>query len=467
MGKKRGITVKFLGNSGDGVTGSMVLVTRGKTSILLDCGLYQDANPIDEYIENARPLGIPRKLDYAIVSHLHADHSMLVPRLFADGYTPRVIVPERTKRVFRLLGRNSAFILARNKRIIETQKKKKIKDIYTTKDVTKVLDAMEEYKLGDMIELEEGVKVRFRGAGHIRSSAQVELYLLDGVNWRKVVYSGDLGNTKLPSQYVEPFETVENGDIFIGESTYGDRIKTVGEKVRKKDREKILHTVRETPGIVLIPAFALSRTLEVLTEMYEMREELGNIKVCVDSALAAEVLYAEKDEAISEEMREKVAEVLKWNRLTVLKEGADSKEYLRTLKKGVVISASGMLSQGRSKTWLKKIIGGEGNRILFVGYASENTLGGIIKEGKKKEIKIDSELYPIKCGISELHSFTSHMQYPELVKYYGSINTPKIYLHHGDTVAKEKLKQGVLEEASKNNRCPQVYVAQKGMEIRI
>ena len=438
MGKKDKLKIEFVGMNADNVTGSMTLIQDKNLSILIEAGLFQSNDIVGDYKVNNRNLNFNiKKLDFIILGHVHADHSMLIPRLYAEGCKARIIVPKGTKGFYKLMGQDSAYIIERDCLSLEKKYKKSFHRMYTESDVFESMKYMEEYEMGEKIELSDRLTIRFTPSGHIVSAAQIELWVSNEVKNKtsKILYTSDLGNIRIPKYYSSKFEPVEKANIVIGECTYNDKKREVKAITRTKDINKMKEIIKNNEGIVEIPIFTLDRCPNILTILYDIfgDDPTFTTDVVVDSPLAVKMLK-EYGEVLDDEEAEKLYNVLAWKNVRLISESATSKSYMMTCKKAVVLSAAGMLSKGRSRLWLKKIIEDEKNTILFVGYASENTLASAIKKAKnsKSKIKIDDVEYRNRCKIVDLKSFTSHMQHDDLLEYYSNISADKICLVHGE-----------------------------------
>ena len=457
--------IDFIGMNADNVTGSMTLIQDEDLNILLECGLYQSNDIVGDYKVNNRNWAInPKKIDFIILGHVHADHSMLIPRLYAEGCKARIIVPKGTKGFYKLMGQDSAYIIERDCISLEKKYKKSFHRMYNEGHVFDSMQYIEEYDMGEKIELNDRLTIRFTPSGHIISAAQIELWVSNKVKNKtsKILYTSDLGNIRIPKYYSSTFEPVEKANIVIGECTYSDASRTVKADTRLKDIHKMAEIIKYNEGIVEIPIFTLDRCPNILTILYDIfgNDPTFTTDVVVDSPLAVKMLK-EYSEVLDEDSARKLYEVLSWKNLKLISESATSKSYMMTCKKAVVLSAAGMLSKGRSRLWLKKIIEDEKNTILFVGYASENTLASTIKKakGSKSKIKIDDVEYKNRCKIYDLKSFTSHMQHDDLLDYYSSISADKICLVHGEQNSKiefAKELQNAIE--LKGNRAKVVCV---------
>ncbi len=473
LSKRDKIKVEFIGMNADNVTGSMTLIQDKGLSILLECGLFQSNDIVGDYKVNNRNLNFsPKKIDFIILGHVHADHSMLIPRLYAEGCKARIIVPTGTKGFYKLMGQDSAYIIERDCLSLEKKYKKSFHRMYTESDVFESMKYIEEYDMGEKIELSDRLTIRFTPSGHIVSAAQIELWVSNEVKNKtsKILYTSDLGNIRIPKYYSSKFERVDKANIVIGECTYNDKKREVKAITRAKDINKMKEIIKNSEGIVEIPIFTLDRCPNILTILYDIFGNDPDFKteVVVDSPLAVKMLKEYCDILDDEEAR-KLYDVLSWKNVRLISESSTSKSYMLTCKKAVVLTAAGMLSKGRSRLWLKKIIEDENNTILFVGYASENTLAAAIKKAKnsKSKIKIDDVEYKNRCKIVDLKSFTSHMQYADLIDYYSSISADKICLVHGEQNGKLEFCKELQEEIERRGNRAKVVCVNRYMSLNL
>ena len=473
LSKKKNMKIDFIGMNADNVTGSMTLIEGDDLNILLECGLFQSNDIVGDYKVNNRNLKFsPKKIDFIILGHVHADHSMLIPRLYAEGCKARIIVPKGTKGFYKLMGQDSAYIIERDCISLDNKYKKAFHRMYTESDVFESMKYIEEYEMGEKIELSDRLTIRFTPSGHIVSAAQIELWVKNEIKNKvtKILYTSDLGNIRIPKYYSSTFEPVEKANIVIGECTYSDSSREVKAITRSKDIAKMKEVIKNSDGIVEIPIFTLDRCPNILTILYDIfgNDPSFTTDVVVDSPLAVKMLK-EYCEILDDESAKKLYDVLSWKNVRLISESNTSKSYMMTCKKAVVLTAAGMLSKGRSRLWLKKIIGDEKNTILFVGYASENTLASTIKKSKggKGKIKIDDVEYKNRCKIMDLKSFTSHMQYSDLIDYYSSISADKICLVHGEQNSKLEFAKVLQEEIMRKGNRARVICVNRYMNINI
>lgn len=472
MAKKDTLKIEFIGKNAEDVTGSMTVIRDKGLTVLLEAGLYQSNDIYEDYKVNNRKLDLDlKKVDFIILGHVHADHSMLIPRLVAEGCRARIIVPKGTSGFFKILGLDSAYIINRDCETLERKYKKSFHRAYREADIHKALELFEEYEMDEKIELSDRLTVKFTPSGHIVNAAQIELWVKNqNLNkTTKILYTSDLGNISIPKYYATKFERVEKANIVIGECTYANSEKEVKSQARKKDIEKMREVIKWNEGIVEIPIFALDRCPNILTILYEIFGEDENFTtdVVVDSPLAVKMLK-EYINVLEGEDLNKLLEVMSWKNLRLIEDGKDSKAYMETAKKCVVLTAAGMLCAGRSRIWLKKIIGSDKNTLLFVGYASSNTIAAKIKNAKGTgSIKIDNKKFPNRCKIVDLRSFTSHMQYNDLINYYSSISADKVCLVHGDFQDKCKFAKALQDEIDKKVGRAKVVVVNNTTSINL
>lgn len=475
MGKvKNKIRVSFIGGNSEDVTGSMTYIESPSFKILLEAGLWQSSDSaLNNYRINNRKLPFKvKEIDYIFINHCHADHSLLLPRLYKEGFRGKVIVPKGLTKLFSVMSLDSAYIMSKEVELIERQSGIKLQPIYKEEDAKACIELFYEYKIGEKEDLGENISFRFVNSGHIICSAQLELWLTNGNTTKKILYTSDLGNTMCDTYYVNKFEPVQKANLAICESTYSNHKRNISQKNRDKDLEKIKTVINnvclENRSKVLIPIFSLARCQEIMTHIYMLyhNDNTFTLPILIDSPLAIKMckLYSE---LLQGEQLELWKNVVSWGNFVFIKEYGESKKWMQSKDSPCcVLSASGFMQAGRSRQWAKELLPKTGNHILFVGYANENSLAGKIKYGKaQKTIKIDGVSYSNKCGITDLKSFSSHMQREDMIKYYSELNVEKIALVHGNIKDKcefGKELQRVISEKNKTNR---VIVTNKGSEI--
>lgn len=281
-----------------------------------------------------------------------------------------------------------------------------------------------------------------------------------------------MGNTHLVKHYTAPFEPVKKADIVIGESTYGGENRIANKKVREKDLEKLKNVLEETcisnRCKALIPVFANSRCQEMLTYLYDIfgQDKSFRIPVLVDSPMACRVCKAYSD-VLSGDDLDKWNKVLTWENIHFISDPDESRAWQNDQSPAVILSSSGMLTNGRSRAYCKALLPNPNNTIVFCGFSVENSLASIIKAGNVKTIKLSGSRVANRCRIVDLHSFSSHMQQDSLLKYYSNIDCEKIILVHGEMSGKLKFAQMLEEAISKKDRTSKVVCSNKGYSLTI
>lgn len=470
--KKDKIRISFIGRNSESVTGSCVLIEMIKYKILLEFGLYQSNNIKEDYKVNNRRLEFrPSEIDYIFVMHSHADHSLLLPRLYANGCKARIITPNGAKTLFSVMGMDSAHIMSRDVESLSRNYKMDVNPIYTAEDVNKTLNYFDEYGFDEVIRLNDSISFRFIPSGHIINAAQLELWLTEGNKTSKILYTSDIGNISVPKYYATEFRPVDHANVVIAETTYSDTKRSATMKEREKDLEKIKAVVEtvcvDNKAKVLIPVFALDRAQNILTHLYDIfgGDSNFNIPVIVDSPLTVKItkLY---ESLLDGEQLEKFNEVMEWKNLNFVTSYEESLKWQNKKEPMILIAASGFMKNGRSLQWAKTLLPSSKNHILFVGYSSEGSLASRIKNGKnQKTISIDKKPVANRCGITSLNSFSSHIQRDDALKYYSDINCEKICLVHGEMKAKCTFGKDLQSEIQRKNKTSKVVIVNKSSEI--
>lgn len=471
--KKPKNTLEFLGMASEEVTGSSYLINWCGKKILLECGGYQSNNIEKDYVINSRQFKFkPKELDYVIILHLHSDHLMLVPRLVKEGFNGKIMIPDKSYDIAKIMWEDSAHIIGKDSEYLSKSYGKKYKPIYEKEDVENTLNKLQEYKFGIKHKLCEEISFVLYPSQHIMSSAQIKLFLKDNNRTKTLVYTSDLGNTRFgKSIYCSDFVPIQCGDIVIGETTYCSKEKSIrGNKDREKDLEKLKSVINqfviENKRRVLIPAFALHRSQTMLKLIYdEFKDCKEDFNVVIDTPMGVKItkLYAS---LLTGRDKRDYEKILEWDKLKLLENYDDSLACIQSNTPCVVISASGMLTAGRSISHLQSIIEDEKSCVLTCGYSSPNTLAGVIKEAKQPKIKIGKEEYKNKVQLVQLMTMSSHMQHIDLLSYYSSINCQEIYLVHGNS-DRYDFAQTLEDEYRRLNKTTKVFIGMKDNIVEI
>lgn len=471
---KSKIQINFTGEAANDVTGSCIHIKTPNRQILLECGLFQSCgSTLENYKINNKHFEFkPKEIDYIFTMHNHADHMCLMPKLYKQGCNAQVVAPNGTKQIAEILLRDSAHIMDSDALELTTKFKRNYSPIYTESDVDSCLKYYTEYPIGELIQLDEYIKFRFVPSGHILNSAQLELWITEGNVTKKIGYTSDLGNVHIKKHYTNVFQPIKKCDVLIGETTYSREKRIANQKMRDKDLEKLENVIRQTcieeNARVLIPVFANDRCQNILTYLYSIfeRDDSFNIPILIDSPMATRVCKA-YSELLCDEDAKKWEEVLKWKNIHFVEDSIESRAWRDGNQSVVVLASSGMMVKGRSTGWAHSMLPKTDDRIIFCGFAAENSLASIIKEGKQKTITISGHRVKNKCQVTDLHSFSSHMQRDSLLKTYGATECEKIVLVHGEMNGKIEFAKDLQEEISKNDNTGRVIIANKGYKLSL
>lgn len=435
------MNIKFCGAAGT-TTGSQHLLEVNGQKILLDCGLYQGRRD-ESFEKNRNFLFDPKEVDAVVLSHAHIDHCGNLPMLVKKGFKGNIYTTFATRDLCSIMLPDSAKIQAYDVQYANKKRAKKklplLEPTYSKEDAVECLKHFVNIGYERTIPIADGVSLTFYDAGHILGSAQVCLDLDDRESGEKkrLLFSGDIGrddNTLLRDPV-----PVENVDYLIMESTYGGREHEKSPQA-EQDVMRILRTAMKKRGKIVIPAFAVGRTQQMLYVLNRLLEEdkIKHFPIYVDSPLAvsATEIFRLHPECFNQEVSDFLHEKhspFGFEELTLIRSVQASKKLNKSKDPCIIISASGMCEAGRILHHLKNSIGEEKNTVLFIGYCAENTLGWKIREGHE-EVPIYGEFYDVHANIEILDSFSGHADHSELMDYYSEITGPvtKTYLVHGE-----------------------------------
>ena len=461
------------------VTGSCTSITWGspKRTILVDCGLVQgNQTLLKEYqANNARFKGFKAsEVEYVFVTHAHSDHQARIPLLYKRGFRGKVIVPEHSKEVIKTLQLDSAKIMARDALDLTKRSKKFMEPIYEADDVYGAYSLMKEYPFNQKIELDEQISFELIPSGHVLGGAQIILYIKNGNTTKKLAFTGDLGNLTSELLYTETFKPIQNANLLVGECTYSNKERSAKAKDRKKDLEKIQSVVYDVidnkKGSILFPTFSFMRSQQILTILYDLFKDDNNfnLDVVMGSPLTCRINKIFSEELEGEQLR-KWEEVLSWNRLKLVDNFEELEGILKTKKQIIYLCSAGMLTQGFAVTVAQYLLPSAYNYIVMVGYSVEGSLAWKLKQKKTKTVAINGKQVHNRAGIVNLSSFSSHMMFCDLIRYYsGAMGTGlfgKIALNHGEFKDKCEFGKELQEEISKRNRTDKVVIVNKSTEI--
>ncbi len=424
------------------VTGSCHLVETDQGRVLLDCGMIQGGKERHERNREEFPFE-PSSLRAVILSHAHIDHSGRLPLLRKKGFRGPVYTTDATAELCKILLTDSAHIQEEDARWKIKRLKKARKDyhwvapLYTEEDARKVCGQVKGVPFHQTVELDRFGSFRFRPAGHILGAAVVELDVPDGDRSRKIVFSGDLGVEG--GRLLGRPEPTPKPDVLIMESTYGNRERELNGD-RTEELFEIVDRAIRRGGKVIVPAFAVGRSQEIIARLNDLVEggRLPEIPVILDSPMAvrATEVFEKHPEAWSEEARELCEagdEPLEFPGLRMTRSVEESKELNNLKGPAIIISASGMCTAGRIKHHLANNISDPSNTILFVGYQARETLGRVISSGVNP-VRIFGRMFTVQAEIASIEGFSAHADRTELLEWFESLGgrPGRSFVVHGE-----------------------------------
>ena len=397
------------------VTGSCHYLEVGSSKFLVDCGMEQGIN----IYENVEPPVPWSDIQFVLLTHAHIDHVGMLPYIYARGFKGRVIATNATCDLCNIMLKDSAHIQEMDaewkNRKARRAGRPEVPPLYEMSDALGVLEHFEGYYYDEIVEVNDEVSVRFTDIGHLLGSASIEIWMKeDGVE-KKIVFSGDIGNFNKPL-IRDPIYTKE-ADYAVMESTYGDRFHQKG-KDHISELVRIVQETLDRGGNVVIPAFAVGRTQELLYYFRQIKAQRlihghDNFEVYVDSPLAVEATHVFKEnqaECYDEETRELVEEGINPIAFPGLKLSVTSDESINInfdAKPKVIISASGMCDAGRIRHHLKHNLWRRECTVIFAGYQAVGTIGRALVDGAK-EVKLFGESIDVEAHIEVLHDISGH-----------------------------------------------------------
>ncbi|MCC6301642.1 MAG: MBL fold metallo-hydrolase [Gammaproteobacteria bacterium] len=459
-------TLKYLGATGQ-VTGSCYLIETAHSRVLLECGMFQGDAQTEE--TNRRPFAFdPRGIDAVVLSHAHLDHSGLLPRLAREGFRGPVFATPATHDLIALMLKDAAHLEEKDteweNKIRRRAGRPAIEPLYTFEDVETLLGLRQPVAYDVRYRLSEDIEFRFRDAGHILGSAIVEAWIRRNGSTAKLVFSGDLGNKD--SFLLRDPTRVEEADVVLMESTYGDRDhRAPGETV--EEFKQALQAAARSGGNVLIPAFAVGRTQEILYLLgrFYQAGELPQRAVFLDSpmAIAATAIYHDhmtlfNRQELAELHRADAANLLAW--LPVLRTSRTPEESMainQITGGAIIIAGSGMCNGGRIRHHLKYNLWRSEAHVIFVGFQGRGTPGRALVDGARRIHLLGGEV-AVKARIHTLGGFSAHAGQRQLLEWLRGFDSrhSKVYLVHGEPEKAEVLAGRILDDLGYQARIPRL-----------
>ncbi|MGB2867891.1 MAG: MBL fold metallo-hydrolase [Bacteroidota bacterium] len=462
--------IQFLG-AAKTVTGSMHLVSANGKSILLDCGLFQGRRD-EAYRRNKTFPFDASTIDAVVLSHAHTDHAGNLPNLVRSGFRGPIYCTPATRDLCNVMLFDSAYIQERDIAYVNKRNRKHgeppAEPLYTPEDVREAMGQFVSVGYHQPRIVSDGMTARFADAGHILGSAVTLLEVNEKGSTRKLGFTGDLGRKNTP--ILKDPEYLESVDALISESTYGGRV----HEPIAGTKELLLGVIRRTidrGGKVVIPAFSLGRTQELLYNLFELFDEgiLPVIPIYVDSPLATNAtgVFRMHPECFDDETLHYLRQhedPFGFGRVVYVRSVEESKKLNERNTPCIIIAASGMCEAGRILHHLANTVEDARNTVMIVGYQAEHTLGKRLVE-KQPEVKIFGELHTLRAEVTVMNSFSAHAGQDELVEFAATLDKKqlkKVFLVHGELSQAEQLAAKLKEKDMRS-----VWIPERGEKAEV
>lgn len=462
------LELEFFGATRE-VTGSCHLVTAAGRQLLLECGLVQGSGKAAARNREAFPFD-PARIDAVILSHAHIDHSGRLPLLVQRGYRGPIYAQAVTRQLCAIMLEDSARLAEAD---AETENRKRarkdlppVQPLYTVADVERTLRQFVPLPYGEVREILPGVRLRYRDAGHILGSASVELWATRGGRTAKLVFSGDLGQYGTP--ILKDPEALTDADAVIMESTYG------GRQHRERDATiaelaSIFRDADPRRGNILVPAFAVGRTQELLYLFARHFDAwgLGRFRIYLDSPMAirASAVYwgnPQLFDADATAVRRNGDGMPLLPNLSLTESVDESRAINRSEDGAIVIAGSGMCEGGRILHHLRHNLWRRESQVVIVGYQARGTLGRQLVDGNPY-VRIHHEAVRVRARVHTIGGLSAHGDQADLLRWYSSFDPrPPVYLVHGEPEAATALAAALAGAGA-----PEAQVAERGQRVEL
>ncbi|MEN8800798.1 MAG: MBL fold metallo-hydrolase [Thiogranum sp.] len=438
--------IEFYGAT-SGITGSCHILRANGHLVLLDCGLLQGRREVEAKNREPFPFS-PDEISAVVLSHGHIDHSGRLPLLVKQGYRGPIHAHNATGDLCEILLEDSASLQERDAQYENKWRKRKkkppIEPLYSIEDARKALAKFVGMRYREKKEILPGISIRFQDAGHIMGSCSVEVWLNENGVQRKIVFSGDLGQYDTP--ILNDPAVIREADHVLIESTYGNR--------RHRDRQmtvdeigEIISTASHQHGNLLIPAFAVGRSQEILYFLGKYYDEWGldRWEVFLDSPMAikASKVYWDYPHLYDEEatrLRRDVDEMPPFKALHLTTSVQESMAINNIKSGAIIIAGSGMCTGGRIVHHLKRNIAREGMHVMIVGYQVQGTLGRKLVDGDER-VKIHGDYYPVRAQVHTVGGLSAHADVDDLSRWIGNFsNDTAVHVVHGEAQSKQEFR---------------------------
>jgi metallo-beta-lactamase family protein len=449
------------------VTGSKHLIKMDNgTSILLDCGMFQGMGEVTDKLNGYFGFK-PSEVTMVILSHAHIDHCGLLPRLVSEGFQGTIYSTPATMDLARILLLDSAKIHEQdaeyaneNRNIDEAEET----PLFTEEDVIKTMGLFKVIEYGEEFEIDERIKLYFTDAGHVVGSAAVHLKLIENAKETRITFSGDIG--RYSDLLLRSPQVFHQADYILMESTYGDSL----HKDQLPIEELLLEIINDTcdikKGKVIIPAFSVGRTQELLFALnsLELKGKLPDIPYYVDSPLAtkATAVLRNHPEVFNNGVKQILKvddDVFSFKGLRFVESPAESKKLGEDPRPCVIISSSGMAEGGRIRHHIRNNIENQKNTILMVGYCDPHSLGGKLLSGQNN-VQIFRNHYQVNAEVKVIKSMSAHGDYEDLLHFMSCQDpekTKQVFLVHGEYPTQQKFADRLREKGFRHIAIPEYH----------
>ena len=448
------------------VTGSKHLLSLDKGfNILLDCGMFQGMG--DDTDEMNEEFGFnPAEVDVLILSHAHIDHCGLIPRLIAEGFSGPIYCTAPTMDLARILLMDSAKIQEQDAEYTNRHRSRKglepIKPLYTDEDVITALRLFKIVEYKEVLAVDPDVDLLFTDAGHIVGSAAVNLSIRENGKVTTITFSGDVGGYQ--DMLLRSPQNFPQANYILLESTYGDSLhKDLGSTIEQL-KEVIHQTCILKGGKVIIPAFSVGRTQEIIYALnyMDVHGGLPDVPYYIDSPLSEKATQVLRDHPDIynpdvKEVQKKDHDIFSFKSLKFIQSVVESKALNDDPRPCVIISASGMAEAGRVKHHIKNNIGNQKNTILMVGYCEPNSLGGRLIAGQPF-VSIFGEEYDVKAEVRAIKSMSAHGDYEDLLKFVACQDpsgVQSVFLVHGEYDVQQRFRERLMDKGFADVQIPE------------
>lgn len=417
------MTVQFLGAAGE-VTGSCYYLKHGDLEFLIDCGMFQGRHELEEKNRDPWPFD-PSKIQFVLLTHAHFDHTGRLPKLYHDGFRGKIYTTAPTAELAQYILADAADIQFHQSKIHGTH------PLYTLNEVKALNMLYHSVKYDEPFTINRDISTVFRDAGHILGSAIIEL----DIRGKRYVFSGDLGNDPVP--LMSSPETISQADVLFLESTYGDRLHPKYD--RREELKKAINDVAKNKGTLLIPAFAVERTQEILYHLNEMHEkkEIPDMPIFVDSPLAIEVtgVFRRYEKLFDVDTQTHINhgdDIFRFPHLRYSTTVEESKAINFVPSPKIIIAGSGMMNGGRILHHMAHYLSLPTTILCVVGFQVPGTIGRQLVDGAT-EVHIMHQQVPVKAEIRNISAFSAHADQGQLLEWVNNFHgLKKIFVIHGE-----------------------------------